>query len=102
MDIIRKQRVNYTVTTTLIAAVFLLIVLGGLFGVVYGSNDVFINKAIEKALADPVHYNDEVANDLRCIFIYSYGNRRQHRRLRRRGKRHNSQSHRNLKRQIRV
>lgn len=74
MDIIRKQRVNYTVTTTLIAAVFLLIVLGGLFGVVYGSNDVFINKAIEKALADPVHYNDEVANDLRCIFIYSYDN----------------------------
>ena len=72
MDIIRKQRVNYTVTTTLIAAVFLLIVLGGLFGVVYGSNDMFINKALDKALEDPENYNNAVANDLRCIFIYKY------------------------------
>ena len=71
MEIIRKQRINYTVTTTLIAAIFLLVVLGGLFGVVYGSNDVFINKALERALEDPLHYNDEVANDLRCIFVYA-------------------------------
>lgn len=72
MEIIKKQRINYTVTTTLIAAIFLCVVLGGLFGVVYGSNDVFINRALEKALADPEHYNDGVANDLRCIFIYKY------------------------------
>ncbi len=70
MDIIKKQRVNYTVTTTLIAAIFLFVVLGGLFGVVYGSNDVFIGKALDKALENPEHYNDAVANDLRCIFIY--------------------------------
>lgn len=76
MDIIRKQRINYTVTTTLIAAIFLLVVLGGLFGVVYGSNDVFINKALDKALEDPEHYNDNVANDLRCIFIYKYNDGR--------------------------
>jgi len=76
MDIIKKQRINYTVTTTLIAAIFLLVVLGGLFGVVYGSNDVFINKALDKALEDPEHYNDNVANDLRCIFIYKYNDGR--------------------------
>ena len=76
MDIIRTQRINYTVTTTLIAAIFLLVVLGGLFGVVYGSNDVFINKALDKALEDPEHYNDNVANDLRCIFIYKYNDGR--------------------------
>ena len=76
MDIIRKQRINYTVTTTLIAAIFLLVVLGGLFGVVYGSNDVFINKALDKALEDPEHYNDNVANDLRCIYIYRYNDGR--------------------------
>ncbi len=70
MDIIKKQRVNYTVTTTLIASIFLFVVLGGLFGVVYGSNDVFIGKALDKALENPEHYNDAVANDLRCIFIY--------------------------------
>lgn len=76
MDIIKKQRINYTVTTTLIAAIFLLVVLGGLFGVVYGSNDVFINKTLDKALDDPEHYNDNVANDLRCIFIYQYNDGR--------------------------
>ena len=76
MDIIRKQRINYTVITTLIAAIFLLVVLGGLFGVVYGSNDVFISKALDKALKDPEHYNDNVANDLRCIFIYKYNDGR--------------------------
>lgn len=76
MDIIKKQRITYTVTTTLIAAIFLLVVLGGLFGVVYGSNDVFINKALDKALDDPEHYNDNVANDLRCIFIYQYNDGR--------------------------
>ena len=76
MDIIRKQRINYTVTPTLIAAIFLLVVLGGLFGVVYGSNDVFISKTLDKALKDPEHYNDNVANDLRCIFIYKYNDGR--------------------------
>ena len=76
MDIIRKQRINYTVITTLIAAIFLLVVLGGLFGVVYGSNDVFISKALDKALKDPEHYNNNVANDLRCIFIYKYNDGR--------------------------
>lgn len=72
MEIIRKQRINCTVTTTVIAAIFLLVVLGGLFGVVYGSNDMFINKALDKALEDPENYNNAVANDLRCIFIYKY------------------------------
>ena len=72
MEIIKKQRINYTVTTTVIAAIFLLVVLGGLFGVVYGSNDMFINKALDKALEDPENYNNAVANDLRCIFIYKY------------------------------
>ncbi len=72
MDIIKKQRLTYTITTTLIAAIFLLVVLGGLFGVVYGSNDVFINNALRKALDNPKDYNDGVANDLRCIFVYAY------------------------------
>lgn len=70
MDIIRKQRTEYVLTTTLIAAIFLFVVLSGLFGVVYGSNDVFIKKALDKALANPTAYNDNVPNDLKCIFVY--------------------------------
>ena len=65
MDIIRKQRIEYTVTSTLISAIFLLIVLGGLFGVVYGSNDIFIRNNLDKALADPTNYNESVPNDLK-------------------------------------
>lgn len=72
MDIIRKQRIEYTVTSTLISAIFLLIVLGGLFGVVYGSNDIFIRNNLDKALADPKNYNEGVPNDLKCVFICKY------------------------------
>lgn len=74
MDIIRKQRIEYTVTSTLISAIFLLIVLGGLFGVVYGSNDIFIRNNLDKALADPTNYNESVPNDLKCVFIRKYDN----------------------------
>lgn len=70
MDIIRKQRTEYVLTTTLIAAIFLFVVLSGLFGVVYGSNDVFIKKALDKALDNPTAYNDNVPNDMKCIFVY--------------------------------
>ena len=66
LDLIRKQRLNYTITTTVIAAVFLLIVLGGLFGVVYASNDVFIRISLNKALENPEKHNDDVVNDLKC------------------------------------
>ena len=70
MDIIRKQRTEYVLTTTLIAAIFLFVVLSGLFGVVYGSNDVFIKKALDKALDNPTAYNDNVPNDMKCVFVY--------------------------------
>ncbi len=69
MDLFKKQRINYIVTSTVMAAIFLLIVLGGLFGVVYASNEVFIGKALEKAVEHPDHYNEEVANDLKCIYV---------------------------------
>lgn len=70
LDLIRKQRLNYTVTTTVIAAIFLIAVLGGLFGVVYASNDVFIRNSLEKALENPENHNDDVVNDLKCVYVY--------------------------------
>lgn len=69
LDLIKKQRLNYTITTTVIAAIFLLIVLGGLFGVVYGSNDVFIRNSLDKALENPEKHNDDVVNDLKCVYV---------------------------------
>lgn len=66
MDIIRKQRINYTITMTIIAAIFLLVVLGGLFGVVYASNDIYLNHAMERVLENPSAFNEIGLN---CLFI---------------------------------
>lgn len=71
MDIIKKQRINYTVTMTIIAAIFLLVVLGGLFGVVYASNDIYLNHAMEMVLNNPNTFNK---TGLNCLFVLKYNN----------------------------
>lgn len=72
VDIIRRQRLHYTVSTTLIASIFLLVVLGGLFGVVYASNDLFVKNSLEKALDNPLNHNDDATPDLKCVFVFVY------------------------------
>lgn len=72
IDIIRRQRLQYTISTTVIAAIFLLVVLGGLFGVVYASNDLFVKSSLEKALENPQEHNNDVANDLKCVYLFVY------------------------------
>lgn len=74
VDIIRRQRLHYTVSTTLIASIFLLVVLGGLFGVVYASNDLFVKNSLEKALDNPLNHNDDATPDLKCVFVFVYDN----------------------------
>lgn len=68
MDIIRKQRINYTITMTIISAIFLFVVLGGLFGVVYASNDIFVTRAMDRALENPSSY--DASNGLNLIFVF--------------------------------
>lgn len=70
MDLIQKQRINYTVSITVMAAVFLLVVLGGLFGLVYATNDVFFARHIDKALQSPMEYNKDAPQDMQCLFIF--------------------------------
>lgn len=69
MDIIKKQRVKFTVTMTVCAAIFLFALLGGFYGIAYASNEASISAALEKALASPDKYNDEAYNGLQCSFI---------------------------------
>ncbi len=76
IDIIRRQRIQYTISSTLIASIFLLVVLGGLFGVVYASNDLFIKNSLEKALENPQEHNDDVVNDLKCVYLFVYTDNR--------------------------
>lgn len=70
MDLIKKQRVSFTVATTVFAAVFLLVLLGGFFGITCLSNDMFMDSALDKALANPATYNQVSPQNLRCFFVY--------------------------------
>lgn len=70
MDIVQKQRTKYTVVITVLSAIFLAILLGGLFGVVCATNDIFISKHLDKALASPLDYNENAQQGLRCFFVF--------------------------------
>ncbi len=74
MNVIQKQRVKFTVSATITAAVFLLVLVGGLFGIVFATNDVFITRHLDRALEDPRSYSEDAPQDMQCIFIYRNGN----------------------------
>ncbi len=70
MDLIKKQRISFTVATTAFAAVLLLVLLGGFFGITCLANDLAMTSSLDKALANPHTYNDVSPQNLRCFFIY--------------------------------
>lgn len=70
MDLIKRQRAKFTVITTVISAIFLLIMLGGFFVLSYASNDVGIRNSLDKALASPNDYNTSAPQALRCFFVF--------------------------------
>lgn len=69
MELIKRQRVRFTVTTTLIMAVFLFILLGAFFAVTWVSNDMYIARSLKTALGSPKTYNDFAQQSLKCVFI---------------------------------
>ncbi len=71
MDLIKRQRAKFTVITTVISAIFLLIMLGGFFVLSYASNDLGIRNSLEKALASPKDYNASAPQALRCFFVFA-------------------------------
>lgn len=75
MDLIKRQRIKLTVITTVIGAIFLLIMLGGFFIMSYISNGLSMRSALEKALSSPESYNEIAPQALHCIFIYSDGDK---------------------------
>lgn len=70
MDIIKRQRIKFTVITTLLGAILLLVMLSGFFAMTYVSNNVNIRTALDKALGSPEKYNEFAPQALRCIFVY--------------------------------
>ncbi len=70
MDLIKKQRTSFTVVTTVFAAVFLLVLLGGFFGITCLANDMYMSAALNKALENPLTYNQVSPQNLRCFFVY--------------------------------
>ncbi|MCM1306407.1 MAG: HAMP domain-containing histidine kinase [Bacteroides sp.] len=71
MDLIKRQRIKFTVVTTALGAVLLLILLGGFFIMTYVSDKVSMTTALDKALNAPNSYNAAAPQALRCFFVYS-------------------------------
>ncbi len=70
MQLVRKQRIIFTLATTLIAAVFLALLLGGFFGIICIANDSYMSSALDKALVAPNAYNETAPQNLKCFFVY--------------------------------
>lgn len=70
VGLIEKQRFNFVLSVTIISAVFLLIVLIGLWGLAYAVNEVYYENAFEKALHDPLQYNQQASPDMKCLFVW--------------------------------
>ncbi len=72
VGLIEKQRFNFVLSVTIISAVFLLIILGGLWGLAYAVNEVYYENAFDKALHDPKEYNLNAPQDLKCLFVWEH------------------------------
>ncbi len=70
MNLIRRQRIKFTVATTAIGALLLLVMLGGFYIMTFISNKVSMLTSLEKALAAPESYNDVAPQGSRCFFLY--------------------------------
>ncbi len=73
MELIQKQRIKFTISLTVIAAIFLVVVFGGLFGLTYATNDIFITRHLERALDRPEEYQKDAPQDMQCIFVLKKG-----------------------------
>ena len=69
MDLIKRQRIKFTLVTTALGAVLLLVLLGGFFVMSYVSSKLSMTGALEKALNAPNSYNEVASPALRCFYI---------------------------------
>ncbi len=70
MELIKKQRVKFTLTTTMIAAIFLLVLLGSFFGLTCVSNETFISRSLRDAAQNPEKYAIGMPQKLKIMFVY--------------------------------
>lgn len=70
MDIIKHLRIKYMLTTTLIAAIFLLILFGGFVGIMGGSSQIVATTILDKALEDP-NRGSTGSPDTMCMMCYT-------------------------------
>ena len=70
MDLIRRQRAKFTASITIISAIFLLVILGGFFGITCVTNDVSVRAALGRALSSPESYNDSASQAMKCGFVF--------------------------------
>lgn len=73
MNTFKRLRIHYTLTTTLVAAVFLAIVFGGLVGLMFASNSVMSQRTLERALEEYSQSAPSLSPEHTCIIIYTDG-----------------------------
>lgn len=69
MDLIKRQRLKFTVVTTIVGAILLFVMLGGFFVMTFVSNNMGIKNSLIKALDSPGSYNEFAPQTMRCFFI---------------------------------
>ena len=69
MDLIKRQRIKFTLVTTALGAVLLLVLLGGFFVMSYVSNKLSMTAALDKALTAPNSYNEVASPAMRCFYL---------------------------------
>lgn len=69
MNTIKRLRINYSLTTTLVAAIFLAMIFGGLIGLLQASDTVLEMRALERALDAYESYEPNVSQ-MSCVLFY--------------------------------
>lgn len=70
MDLIKRQRIKFTLVTTALGAVLLLVLLGAFFVMSYVSGKLSVTGALDKALSAPNSYNDIASQAMRCFYLF--------------------------------
>ena len=70
MDLLRKQRANFTAVTTIIAAILLLIILGCAFVMVFETTNMSTRNALDKALYTRNPNSEIPQQSTRGFYVY--------------------------------
>ena len=69
MNLVKQQRIKFSVFSTLFSAAILAVLLSGFFGFTVISNDMYVTRTLESALGSPDTYNQNNTSNLVCMYV---------------------------------